>query len=100
MDDVLPQIALCPRCNLAMQAAMVRTVIWQGDQMFVVENIPAQVCNSCMEQYYDDNVTDALRRLTEDNFPAAEAKREVTVPIFSLEERIKTRVAPIDYEQY
>jgi len=83
-----------------MRSAIVKTVIWQGDKLFVVEDIPAQVCGSCLEQYYDDSVTDALRRLTEDNFPAAEIKREEVVPFYSLTGRILTRVAPVDYEQY
>jgi YgiT-type zinc finger domain-containing protein len=100
MSDLPPQLVPCPRCDQPMHSATVKTVIWQGDQLFVVEDIPAQVCGSCMEQYYDENVTDALRRLTEDKFPVAEAKREVVVPFFSLEGRIQTRTAPPDYEQY
>lgn len=100
MDEQPTQYVPCPRCDQPMRSATVRTVIWQGDQLFVVEDIPAQVCGSCLEQYYDENVTDALRRLTEDKFPAAEIKREVLVPFFSLTGRIPTRMAPIDYEQY
>jgi YgiT-type zinc finger domain-containing protein len=100
MNEMPPQFALCPRCDQPMSSATVRTVIWQDDKLFVVEDIPAQVCSSCMEQYYDDSVTDALRRLTEDKFPAAEVKREVLVPFFSLTGRIQTRTAPVDYEQY
>ncbi len=100
MSDLPPQSVPCPRCDEPMRSATVKTVIWQGDQLFVVEDIPAQVCGSCLEQYYDESVTDALRRLTEDKFPVAEAKREVLVPLFSLTGRIQTRTAPIDYEQY
>jgi YgiT-type zinc finger domain-containing protein len=100
MSDMPPQLVPCPRCDQPMRSATVKTVIWQGDQLFVVEDIPAQVCGACLEQYYDDSVTDALRRLTEDKFPAAEIKREVLVPFFSLTGRIQTRTAPIDYEQY
>ncbi len=84
MGELSPQLVACPRCGQPMHSATVKTVIWQGDQLFVVEDIPAQVCGACLEQYYDENVTDALRQLTEDKFPAAEAKREVLVPFFSL----------------
>lgn len=100
MGDLYPQLAFCPRCDQPMHSATVRTVIWQGDQLFIVEDIPAQVCNACLEQYYDENVTDALRRLTEDKFPTPEVKREMLVPVFSLEGRIRTRTAPPDFEQY
>ncbi len=100
MDEAVTQLVRCPRCDQPMHSATVKTVIWQGDRLAVVEDIPAQVCGSCLEQYYDENVMDALRRLTEDKFPAAECKREVLVPFFSLEGRIRTRTAPVDYEQY
>ncbi len=100
MDEQAPQSVPCPRCAQPMHSANVRTVIWQGDQLFVVEDIPAQVCGACFEQYYDEDVTDALRRLTEDKFPASQINREVLVPFFSLEGLVRTRTAPPDFEQY
>ncbi len=100
MDELAQPPVRCPNCNNPMSAATVKTVIWQDDQLFVVEDIPAQVCGTCMEQFYDENVTDALRRLTEDKFPAEEAKRQALVPFYSLTGRIKTRTAPPDFEHY
>jgi hypothetical protein len=44
-----------------------------------------------MEQFYDEDVSDALRRLSEAGFPASDAKREIVVPVFSLEGRIPVR---------
>jgi YgiT-type zinc finger domain-containing protein len=83
-----------------MRPATVRTDIWQGDRLSIVEDIPAQVCDLCVGQYYDEDVTDALRRLVEENFPATEIRREMLVPVFSLTGRIRTRTAASDYEQY
>jgi YgiT-type zinc finger domain-containing protein len=83
--------ALCPRCGGAMRPDTVKTAIWLKDRLVVVEDIPAQVCDACMEQFYDDDTTDALRRLTEEGFATATPKREVVVPIFSLEGRIMRR---------
>lgn len=68
-----------------MRPTLVKTAIWQGERVFMVEDVPAEFCDSCLEQFYDEEVTDALRRLTEDGFPAAKAKREILVPVFSLE---------------
>lgn len=76
---------LCPRCKQAMRPSLVKTAIWQSDRLFVVEDVPAQVCDFCLEQFYDDETTEALRKLTEDGFPATKAKREILVPIFTLE---------------
>jgi YgiT-type zinc finger domain-containing protein len=87
----------CPRCSGALSATTVRTTIWQGDRVAIVEDIPAHVCGECLEQFYDDAVSEALRRLAEDGFPAAQADREITVPVFSLNGRILTRpVLPDD----
>lgn len=71
-----------------MRPDTVRTAIWREDQLIVVEDIPAQVCDACMEQFYDDDTAEALRRLTAEGFASATAKREVLVPVFSLEGRI------------
>jgi YgiT-type zinc finger domain-containing protein len=70
---------------------MVRTSIWQGERVVIVEDIPAHVCAGCVEQFYDDDVSEALRRLAEEGFPASKAAREMTVPVFSLTGRITTR---------
>ena len=71
-----------------MTATTVRTAIWRSDDLFVVEGIPAHVCAPCAEQYYDEDVSEALRRLAEDGFPASEATKQIVVPVFSLERRI------------
>lgn len=70
-----------------MRPAVVRTAIWRGERMFVVEDIPAQVCDDCVEQFYDEETTDVLRRLTEEGFASATPRREMVVPIYSLEDR-------------
>jgi YgiT-type zinc finger domain-containing protein len=78
----------CPRCRAPLTEASVRTVIWQGDAAVIVEDIPAYVCGSCMEQFYDDAVSDALRRLAERPMSVAEADRIATVPVVSLKARL------------
>ena len=72
-----------------MVARTMRTAIWQGDRVAIVEDVPALVCGKCNEQFYDEPVSDALRRLAEDGFPAHAATSEMVVPVFSLKERIR-----------
>ncbi len=86
-SEALP--ASCPRCHEAMLAKTMRTAVWQGDRVAIVEDIPAHVCETCSEQFYDAAVSDALRRLAEDGFPAEAAKNEILVPVFSLKGRIQ-----------
>lgn len=90
MSDAAAQ---CPRCGGSLSATTVRTTIWQGERVAIVEDIPAHVCGSCLEQFYDDDVSDALRRLAEAGFPKAQATREIQVPVFSLTGRIGSRSA-------
>jgi YgiT-type zinc finger domain-containing protein len=79
-----PAAVPCPRCGQALRADVVKTAIWRDDRLFVVEDIPAQVCDGCMEQFYDEATTEALRRLTGEGFASAAATREIVVPIYSL----------------
>ena len=76
-----------------MVAKTVKTTIWQGDSVAIVEDIPAHVCSLCLEQFYAADVSEALRRLVEEGFPAEAAKREILVPVFSLEGRIRAERA-------
>jgi hypothetical protein len=46
-----------------------------------------------MEQFYDADVSDALRRLIEEGFPAEASEKEILVPVFTLKGRIRTRKA-------
>ena len=81
--------AVCPRCRETMLAKTMRTAIWQGDRVAIVEDIPSHFCGACSEQYYDGQVSDALRRLSEEGFPAEQAQSEILVQVFSLKGRIR-----------
>ncbi len=81
----------CPRCGAALAETRVRTAIWQGERVALVEDIPALVCGGCAEQFYDDDVSDALRKLNEQGFPEHEAEHTIEVPVFSLTGRIRKR---------
>ena len=91
-EDQTP-LPSCPKCQEALAPKTVRTTIWQEDRVAIVENIPAHVCGACLEQFYDDDVSDALRALVEEGLPAEAAEKEILVPVFSLEGRIRKRRA-------
>ena len=55
------------------------------------KTFPRTSASACLEQFYDDDVSEALRRLAEEGFPAAKADREISVPVFSLTGRIQSR---------
>src|SRR3990170_7939591 len=78
----------CLRCEKLTHAAVVRTNVWQGERLIVVEDIPAQLCELCGEQYYDSLVSETLRALLMDDLESATPKRVMEVPVYSLEGRI------------
>ncbi len=90
-DTTNTPTASCPRCGQAMRFDRVKTAIWQGDRVFLVEDIPAFVCDACVEQFYDDKTTDIIRRLTEDGFPGVKSKCEILVPVFSLQGQFESQ---------
>lgn len=84
----------CPRCQGVTAPQSVRTAIWRGDAVAIVEDIPALVCGTCLEQFYSEDVSDALRQLIERGFPDSEAARRIDVPVFSMQGRVRER-APL-----
>ncbi len=90
----------CPSCQRPTQAAMVRSNVWRGDNLIVVEDIPAQMCEQCKEQYYDTLTQEALLTLIQDDLKSATPKRVMEVPVYSLEGRIaEPRYSPPGAEE-
>ena len=77
----------CPRCQKLTHYAKARTNIWRGDSLIVVEDIPAQLCELCGEQYYDTLVSETVRAMLDD-LSAATPARVMEVPVYSLEGKI------------
>jgi hypothetical protein len=48
----------------------------------------------CNERYYDDTTVVLLDLLRGDGFPPEKALREITVPVFSLREKMKKEGEP------
>ena len=88
-EEQLPLQVSCPRCGGPTRVDMVRSDIWDGDRLTVVEDIPAHVCDSCLEQFYSEPVTDAVRRLVQEGLDSARPKREMVVPVYSLTGRVQ-----------
>ncbi len=51
-----------------------------GDQLVVIEEVPAKVCNECGERYYSSKVSRQMEKI------AIEGKKEriIQVPLFKL----------------
>lgn len=84
--------ARCENCgSTRIHPARVRTAFWDEDRLVVIEDIPALVCETCHERYFDDATVTVLDLMRGDGFPAERARREITVPVFSFDDRLVPR---------
>jgi len=103
MTSETPQLPVpCPQCDREMRSALVKSAIWHNERLFVVEDIPAYVCDSCVEQFYDPAATDVLRTWMAEDFASVEAVRELLVPVYSVAGLVEGRrtVSFTDQEVY
>jgi YgiT-type zinc finger domain-containing protein len=84
----------CAHCNSRdVHSTRVRSAFWHDDRLVVVEDLPALVCGTCHDQFYDDQTMVVLDLMRGDGFPADKARRELRVPVFSFEDRLRSRRA-------
>ncbi|CAK9065815.1 Pyruvate dehydrogenase E1 component subunit beta, partial [Durusdinium trenchii] len=60
----------------------VKSALWDGDRLVVVEDIPALLCSACGEQFFEDRTALALDLMRGGGFPPGEAERQMTVEVF------------------
>lgn len=85
-------VAHCNNCGSSnIHEAHVRSAFWHGDQLVVVEDIPAVVCENCHEQYFDDRTIVVLDLLRGEGFPEERARGVLRVPAFSFSDRIASQ---------
>lgn len=79
----------CAHCSsIDVHPSQVRSAFWHDDRLVVVEDVPALVCGSCHEQFYDDQTMVVLDLMRGDGFPPEKARCELRVPVFSFRDRL------------
>ncbi|MCU9849995.1 type II toxin-antitoxin system MqsA family antitoxin [Defluviimonas sp. WL0024] len=81
--DAAPRCQSCGNGRLARDR--IKTALWSGSRLVVVEDVPALVCGHCGEQFYEDETAMRLDMLKGGGFPSAEATREMVVAVFAFE---------------
>ena len=74
----------CSYCRGSTHEGRVKTCLWEDGGVFIIEDIPARVCEKCFEQFYDEGTVIQIERLRKDRFPRRKAKKVIEVPVFSL----------------
>jgi YgiT-type zinc finger domain-containing protein len=84
MDATEQPSAPCPACESTnTHYACVRSAFWHNDRLVVIEDVPALVCDTCGEQFYDDTAVSLIDRIRGNGFPPEDAVGELRVPVFS-----------------
>jgi len=95
MDAAQQPSAPCPACESAnTHHASVRSAFWHNDRLVVLEHVPALVCDTCGEQFYDDAAVNLIDRIRANGFPPEDAVGELRVPVFSCRNVASSEVPP------
>jgi YgiT-type zinc finger domain-containing protein len=77
---------LCRVCGGNTSERVVQVTMWSGGRLVVIEDVPAHVCESCEEQYYDEDAGAKILTLANLGFPTDRADHEILVPVFSIKD--------------
>ncbi|MBI3910331.1 MAG: type II toxin-antitoxin system MqsA family antitoxin [Armatimonadetes bacterium] len=73
-------VTRCYLCGGQIERRRVTAEIRWGEELTLVEDVPAWVCGNCGEAYFDAATCTALDRLRQDHPPA---RRKVEVPVYA-----------------
>ena len=84
------EILTCEGCGKPTYGKLIHVTMWTEKGLVVIENVPAQVCDACQEQYYDEETSTKILELASRGFSKERIVREITVPVFSLDSNEST----------
>lgn len=91
MDQPNDETALynCSACGGRTSPDTVSITMWTNRGWAIVEDIDARICVDCHEQFYSEESKGKLLQLSGNGFPDHRVIREITVPVYSLDETKK-----------
>ena len=75
----------CPDCGQPTQYKKSLVTMWLGAELNVIDDVPAHVCGSCGEQFYEPEIEAEIRALVAEGFPGHKASHHISVPVFKLQ---------------
>lgn len=75
----------CHFCKGKTQIKNVDVDFRWGDQLFVIQNVPVEICSQCGERYYSAEVSKKLDKLVEkqNSSSANKPQKVMEVPVFN-----------------
>jgi len=84
-DKASPTMNECYFCKGPVKADHITHIHRWGEQIIILEDVPADVCQQCGEVYFAPDVLKTLDRLTEGKLKER-PKKELRVPVYSFSE--------------
>jgi YgiT-type zinc finger domain-containing protein len=63
---IVNRIDLCELCVGELESSSTTLEIWRSEQLIVIRDVPADVCQQCKEAYISANVSERLDRFLEE----------------------------------
>jgi len=73
----------CAMCGGKLKEKRVKVELWVGDELIVIEDVPARVCEACGEKYFSAEVSKKIDELISTR---PKAKKRLEVPVFTFGE--------------
>lgn len=73
----------CHFCKGETNIKQVKVDFRWGNKLFVVENVPVEICSQCGERYYSAEVSKKLDELIRKSSKARKPQKTLEVPVFS-----------------
>lgn len=73
----------CPACGGRTERQSVMIALWEVDTFALVRDVPAVVCESCHERYFEDDVAMRLDLMRAGGFAAHEPSEYLSVPVYA-----------------
>lgn len=78
-----PEFTLrCKYCGHGIHEDVISAAFWMDDGLIVVEDVLAQICDGCGEQFLDEETSQRIQALLKN--PKAEPKRRIRVSVYDL----------------
>lgn len=76
----------CPYCGRSTHQDIGRLTLSINDELVIIEDVPARVCNGCMEQFFGEEILGRVERMRGNGLAANQPRKRVEVPVYSWED--------------
>jgi len=83
-------VARCYFCRGKVSEQRIKVDFRWGEELVVIENVPAEVCQQCGEKYFDAEVYKEMERLAKSK---AKPLRHLTIDVIEFEQPVSIKAA-------